>query len=347
MKIGIVGLPNAGKTTIFNALSNSHAKVENYPFTTIEPNIGTVDVPDNRLNYIADIYKPQRIVRTTINFLDVAGLVKGASQGEGLGNKFLGNIREVDSVVQVVRYFKDPEVPHSYGDVNPARDAEIINTELMLADLEIVERNIKETKGKKELQQIHDFLSKAEESLKKGNMLNSINLDSDESGFARQYGLLTSKPFIYVLNISEADIGKDIKLNLPGQLISICGKWESELLGLDEETREEFMKDMGIAELGLHKLVNASYKSLNLITFFTTESKEVKAWTVVSGAKAPEAAGRIHTDMEKGFIKAEIIPYEVLIKWKDPHKAKEHGEVKFEGKEYAVQDGDVIKFYFN
>jgi GTP-binding protein YchF len=347
MKIGIVGLPNAGKSTIFNALSNAHAKVLPYPFTTIEPNIGTVNVPDCRLEDVASVYKPIRVVPTSINFLDVAGLVKGASQGEGLGNKFLGNIREVDSVVQVVRYFKDNEVPHSYGNIDPLRDIEIINTELMLADLDIVEKNIKDKKGKKGLEAICDFLIKAEGFLKQGKMLNSDGLDEDELMLSREYGLLTSKTFIYVLNIGEEDINKDIRLNLPGDYITICGKWESDLLGLDEETRKEFMKDMNVNELGLHKLVRASYKSLNLITFFTTESKEVKAWTITKGTKAPCAAGKIHTDIEKGFIKAEVIPYEVLVKWKDPVKAKEHGEVKFEGKEYIVQDGDIIKFHFN
>jgi len=347
MKIGIVGLPNAGKSTIFNALSNAHAKVEPYPFTTIEPNIGTVNVPDHRLQDIAAVYKPDRIVYTTINFLDVAGLVKGASQGEGLGNKFLGNIREVDSIVQVVRYFKDNEVPHNYGNVDPKRDVEIINTELMLADLDIVERNIKDKKGKKGLETNYDFLLKAENALKKGSTLNSIELNEDELRFSKEYGLLTSKTFIYVLNISEEDINKNIQVDLPGESIQICGKWESDLLGLDDDTRKEFMKDMNVSELGLHKLVKASYKSLNLITFFTTESKEVKAWTVEKGSKAPQAAGKIHTDIEHGFIKAEVIPYDVLMKWKDPVKAKEHGEVKFEGKEYIVQDGDVIKFHFN
>lgn len=319
MKIGIVGLPNAGKTTIFNALCNGHAKVEKYPFTTVSPNIGAVNVPDSRLEDIASIYKPERIVHTTINFIDIAGLVKGASHGEGLGNQFLGNIREVDSIVHVVRFFKDPEVPHSYGDIEPKRDIEIINTELMLADLAIAEKNLKG--------------SRIEGFLKQGKMLNTVGLSEDEQMLARQYGLLTAKPIIYVANVDEG--GKS-------DFITISGKWESELADLDEETRKEFVTD----ELGLAKLIRASYASLGLITFFTTESKEVKAWTVRGGAKAPEAAGKIHTDMEKGFIKAEVIPYTVLVKWKDPHKAKEHGEVKFEGREYAVQDGDIIKFYF-
>lgn len=332
MKIGIVGLPNAGKTTIFNALCNGHAKVEKYPFTTINPNTGTVNVPDKRLSDIAGIYKPQRVVETTINFFDVAGLVKGASNGEGLGNKFLGNIREVDSVVHVVRFFNDPEVPHSYGNIDPKRDIDIINTELMLADLEIVEKSKK-----------NEFLIKIEAFLKQGKMLNAIGLTEDEQKLARSSGLLTAKPYIYVANVSE----DDIKKNIPDGFITICGKWESEILDLDNDTKNEFMKDMGIAELGLHKLTRASYESLCLITFFSTESQEVKAWTVKSGAKAPEAAGKIHTDMEKGFIKAEVIPYNVLMKWMDIHKAKEHGEVKFEGREYIVQDGDVIKFHFN
>lgn len=343
MKIGIVGLPNAGKTTIFNALCSGHAKVENYPFTTVAPNVGAVNVPDKRLEDIAGIYKPQRIVHTIINFLDVAGLVKGASHGEGLGNQFLSNIREVDSIVHVVRFFKDPDVPHNYGDINPVRDIEIINTELMLADLEIVERNVKTKQREKGSEVIYDFLIKVQKFLRDGKLLNSVELNEEELGLARQYGLLTSKSIIYVANVNEQDLSRDLQ----GDFIKICGKWEAELLGLDSGSRKEFMADMGVSELGLHKLVRAGYKSLGLITFFSTESKEVKAWTVAAGAKVPQAAGRIHTDMEKGFIKAEVIPYDILMKWKDPHKAKDHGEVKFEGKDSIVQDGDIIKFYFN
>lgn len=344
MKIGIVGLPNSGKTTIFNALCCGSAKVENYPFTTIEPNIGVVSVPDKRLEDIAAVYKPKRIVSTTINFLDVAGLVKGASQGEGLGNQFLGNIRETDVIVQVVRCFRDEEVPHNYGNVDPVRDIEIINTELMLADLEIVERNVKAKEkarhSDKGAQHIYDILIKIQKFLQEGKLLCKAELNEEELQTAKEYGLLTSKPMIYVANIDE---DSDIAI----EAIKICGKWESELIGLDEVSQKEFMADAGVSELGLHKLIRVSYKMLGLVTFFSTESSEVKAWTINEGTKIPQAAGRIHTDMEKGFIKAEIIAYDALMKWKDPHKVKEHGELKIEGKEYVVQDGDIVKVHFH
>ena len=344
MKIGIVGLPNAGKTTIFNALCSGSAKVQKYPFTTIEPNIGVVSVPDNRLGDIAAVYKPKRTVATTINFLDVAGLVKGASHGEGLGNQFLSNIRETDAIVQVVRCFTDFEVPHNYGNVDPVRDIEIINTELMLADLEIAERNVKTKEkarhGDKQLGHVYEILVKIQKILQEGKLLSKAELNEEELQIAKEYGLLTSKPMIYVANIDES---ADIEL----EAIKICGKWEAELIGLDEISRKEFMADAGISELGLHKLVRVSYEMLGFITFFSTESSEVKAWTVKKGTKIPQAAGRIHTDMEKGFIKAEIISYDLLMKWKDPHKVKEHGELKIEGKEYILQDGDVIKIHFH
>lgn len=357
MKIGIIGLPNAGKTTIFNALTNAHGKVENYPFTTIEPNVGSVAVPDVRLKDIADVYKPQKIVSATVDFQDIAGLVKGASHGEGLGNQFLGNIRPVEAIVHVVRCFHDEDVTHNYGDLDPKRDIDIVNTELILADLEIVERNIKiKEKARlsdKSLQIVYDALIVIKDCLQRGKSLRDVALTQHQKDAAKEYGLLSSKPMIYAANIDELNAGKDqdilkkLQETIPlTELIVVCGKWEAELIGLDSATRNEFMQDAGVRELGLHKLVKASYQLLGLITFFSTESAEVRAWNIAAGTKAPQAAGKIHTDMEKGFIKAEVIPYKTLMKWKDTHKAREHGELKIEGKEYIVRDGDVIKFHF-
>lgn len=361
MKIGIIGLPNAGKSTIFNALSHGSAKVEKYPFTTIEPNIGVVNVPDHRLTDVANIYKPAKVVSTTINFLDVAGLVKGASHGEGLGNQFLSNIRETDAIVHVVRCFHDDEVPHNYGNVDPPRDIEIINTELILADLEIVERNVKVKEktrlNDKEVQHEYDVLLKLQKVLEQGKLLNTIELTEEEKKIVKGYGLLTSKPVVYVANVDESslcvqgldeeNINKNVKVLPENEVIKICGKWESELLGLDSDTQKEFMKDAEVSELGLHKLIKVGYKMLGFITFFSTESAEVKAWTIKKGTKIPQAAGCIHTDMEKGFIKAEVVQYDSLMKWKDPHKVKEHGELKIEGKEYIVKDGDIVKIHFS
>lgn len=357
MKIGIIGLPNAGKTTIFNALCGAHGKVENYPFTTIEPNVGSVHVPDQRLQDIAAVYKPQRVVSTTIDFQDIAGLVKGASQGEGLGNQFLSNIRPVEAIVQVVRFFHHEDVVHTYGGLDPRRDIEIVNTELILSDLEIVEKNIKvKEKAKlndKFLQEAYESLLVMRDYLQQGKMLKDVSLKEEQRVLAREYGLLTFKSMLYAANVDEnvmnqpaAELEKLQGLVTEKELIFICGEWEAELKGLDDETRKEFMADAGVRELGLDKLVKTSYTLMGLVTFFSTESAEVRAWTVAAGTKAPQAAGKIHTDMEQGFIKAEVVPYHSLMKWKDPHKVKEHGELKIEGREYVVQDGDVIKFHF-
>lgn len=350
MKIGIIGLPNAGKTTIFNALCHTNARVDKYPFTTIEPNVGVVDVPDNRLHEIAEIFKPDRVVPTTIKFLDVAGLVKGASHGEGLGNQFLSNIREVDAIAHVVRCFHDDEVPHNYITLDPRRDIDIINTELMLADLEIIERNIKAKEksrhSDKNIEHVYSIMVKLKGILSEGRLLFSAGLNDEEMELAGEYGLLTSKPFLYAANIDEDSIGKEIG-SVPDDTIIICGKLESEIVKLEPEMQKEFMKDAGIAELGLHKLIKAGYKLLGLVTFFSTEGSIVQAWTIREGAKISKAAGNIHTDMEKGFIKAEVIPFSALVKWNDLHKIKEHGELKIEGKEYVVQDGDIIKVHFH
>ena len=357
MKLGIIGLPNAGKSTIFNALSKGNAKVENYPFTTIDPNIGSVAVPDSRLKEIGDIFKPERLVQANVDFLDIAGLVKGASQGEGLGNKFLENIRTTDAIVHVVRCFEDEDVAHSYGNVDPLRDIDIINTELILADLDIVERNIKVKEkarlNDKQLQAVYEELVYFKDCLGKGELLKDANLDENQQKTAKEYGLLTSKKILYVCNcnedmlLKEDEIIGNISKKIPAyEILVLCGQWEAELIGLDPETQKEFMNDAGVNELGLHKLISASYKLLDLVTFFSSQSQEVRAWSIKNGTKAPEAAGTIHSDMEKGYIKAEVIPYKALMKWKDPHKVKEAGAIKFEGKEYIVEDGDIIKFHF-
>lgn len=357
MKIGIVGLPNSGKTTIFNALTGGKAKAENYPFTTIEPNVGVAEVPDKRIEEISAVWKPIRKVYPIIEFLDIAGLVKGASTGEGLGNQFLSNIRGVDVIVHVVRCFEDENVPHNYGSVDPKRDIEIIETELMLSDLEIVERNLstkrKEALHNKKLIPVCEFLEKAQEFLQKGIPLRKVGLDQEETETAKEFGLLSAKPVIYVCNIGEEKIGKEeVKKSIgletdTAPIVVLCGKWESELRELDEDTRKLFMEEYNVKECGLERLIHIGYKALGFITFFTTKSKEVKGWTIKEGTNAQQAAGKIHSDMERGFIKAEVIPYDVFMSYKDPAVIKAEGKIQLEGREYIVQDGDIIKFYFS
>lgn len=362
MKLGIVGLPNVGKSTLFNAITKAGAEAANYPFCTIEPNVGVVAVPDERLKVLTDMYNAKKTIHTTIEFYDIAGLVKGASRGEGLGNKFLGHIREVAAIVHVVRCFDDPNVVHVDGKINPASDIDTINMELILSDMELLERRITKTtknlKGDKSLQKELDILNKVNDFLGEGKSARAMELTDEEAEFVKSLDLLSYKPVIYVANVSEEDVAAEdneyiaqvrkIADEEGSDVVVVCAGIEAEISELDDEEKAMFLEELGIAESGLDKLVKASYHLLNLISFLTAGEPEVRAWTVTRGTKAPQAAGKIHTDFEKGFIRAETIAYDKLIECGgNLATAKEKGLIRSEGKDYVVKDGDVMHFLFN
>ena len=364
MKLGIVGLPNVGKSTLFNSLTKAGAESANYPFCTIDPNVGVVAVPDERLKLLGDLYHSKKVTPAVIEFVDIAGLVKGASKGEGLGNQFLSNIREVDAIVHVVRCFEDSNVVHVDGSVNPLRDIETINLELIFSDLEILERRIaKVAKGArmdKEQAKELAMLERVKERLEDGKLAIGFETeDEDEEEYFKNLNLLTAKPVIYAANVGEEDLANDGADNAGVQAVreyaketgsevfAICAQIEEEISELDDEERQMFLDDLGLKESGLEKLIRASYHLLGLMSFLTSGEDETRAWTIKQGTNAPQAAGKIHTDFERGFIKAEVVNYKDLLENGSLAAAREKGLVRMEGKEYVVQDGDVILFRFN
>lgn len=363
MKLGIVGLPNVGKSTLFNAITNAGAEVANYAFCTIEPNVGVVAVPDYRLDELAKMYSPKKITPAVIEFVDIAGLVKGASKGEGLGNKFLSHIREVDAVIHVVRCFDNDDIMHVSGSVDPKRDIETINLELILSDLEILDRRIDRTakaaKGDKSLLTELEFLKRLKTELENGVSARAVEVDDDEKAILADIGLLSAKPVIYACNMSEDDFASNIENNERykavceiakaegAEVLPICAELEAEISSLSKEEKEMFLSDAGIESGGLDMLIQRSYSLLGLISYLTAGEPEVRAWTIKKGTKAPQAAGKIHSDFERGFIRAEVISFDELMACGSMQAAKEKGKIRSEGKDYVMQDGDIVLFRFN
>lgn len=360
---GIIGLPNVGKSTLFNAITKKHILAANYPFATIDPNVGIVTVPDKRMEVLNNMYIPERLIPTTYEFTDIAGLVKGASQGEGLGNKFLSHIRETNAIVEVVRCFEDTNILHVDGDVNPIRDIEVINIELILADLEIIQNRLNKTskkaqmtKNKEELKEI-ELLERIKENLEKNIPARKLGLDEEEKKIISSFNLITLKPVIYVANVGEEDIQvgtnkyveevKKYAEQEQSETVMICAKIESELVELPDDEKQLFLKELQIDESGLDKLIKKTYKLLGLATYFTVGPDEVRAWTFTKGMKAPECAGIIHSDFERGFIKAEVMSYDDLVSCGSEKDVKENGKMRLEGKDYIMQDGDICHFRFN